>query len=67
MAIYKKTIQCPKCRHEVGEVWLVVNGGLCGNCLVKNMLLEDALANICPCLHVKVTKLYKQYARHTNE
>lgn len=62
MAIYKKTIQCSKCRREVGGVW-PVNGGLCGDCLVKNVLLEDALASICACLHVEVTKLYKQYER----
>jgi len=63
MATYsRKTIQCPKCRREVSGLW-PVNGGICGDCLVTNVPLQDALTNTCSCLHTEIIELYKQYER----
>lgn len=62
MATFKKTIQCVKCRHEVGEVW-PISGGICGDCLVKNVSLKDTLENTCACLRPKIIELYKRNVR----
>ena len=62
MAIYRKLIQCAKCLRVVGKVWLI-NGGVCGGCLVRNVSMQDALASICSCMHTKIIELYKQYER----
>ena len=63
MATYsRKTIQCPKCRREVTGL-LPVDGGACRDCLVANVSLQDALANVCPCLYPEIIELYKQYER----
>ena len=63
MATYsRKTIQCPKCRREVSGLW-PVSGGLCAECLVNNVSLKDALADICSCLYPEIIGLYKQHER----
>jgi len=62
MAIDRKTIQCPKCRREVSGLW-PVSGGVCRDCLVTNVPLQDALANVCSCLYLEIIELYKQNER----
>jgi len=62
MAIHRKTIQCLKCRREVSGIW-PVNGGICRDCLVNNVPLEDALASIYSCLYIEIIELYKQHER----
>ena len=62
MAIYRKLIQCPKCQREVSGLW-PVDGGVCRDCLVINVSLQDALANVCSCLYLEIIELYKQNER----
>ena len=59
MAIDRKTLKCLKCQREVSGLW----GGICRDCLVTNVPLQDALASICSCVHTEIIELYKQYER----
>jgi len=51
-------MQCKKCGNEANELW-PLEGGVCGECLVNNFTKEQALQAVCPCLHGRITLLYK--------
>lgn len=62
MAIFKIVIQCAKCFRKVHKVWPIY-GGICDDCLVKNVPKKDALENVCSCLRAKIIELYSRHKR----
>lgn len=49
--------QCKMCKEKFDSVYNI-RGGICSDCMVKNVPLEEALKGTCSCFHNKVYKLY---------